>query len=92
MISISVPSKIHIRYGMEANQIHTTIQSTEQLHQFLGINQAVVHSLENDVFKRQTALLAEIILAENLHYLGNGESLSPPASVPCAGKGTENAD
>ena len=71
---------------MKTNQVHPAVQSTEQLHQFLGINQAVVHPLEHDVFKRQTALLAEIIPAEYLHHLGNGESLLCRHQFPALGR------
>ena len=57
--------------GVEANQINPAIQPLQQLYDFLCVAFRIVHTLENDILERQTALVREVVIAQQLYDVGN---------------------
>ena len=59
--------QIHSGDGMKTNQVYPAIKPPQQLEQLFGINRRIVDALEENILKRQTALLAKIVILQ--HYL-----------------------
>ena len=54
--------KVHIRYFMEPDKVHPAIETFGKPHYFPCMHHRIVYSFKHDVFKRQPALVCEIIL------------------------------
>ena len=55
--------QVYLRYGMESYEIDTAVEAMQQMCQFVDVCGSVVDTFENDVFERETALVAEIELS-----------------------------
>ncbi len=55
--------QIYLRYGMEPYEVDTAIEAMQQMSQFVDVSRGIVDTFENDVFERETALVAEIVLS-----------------------------
>ena len=55
------PMKRHAWNLVKAYQVDAAFQSMQQLDEFTGMGHAFVHAAEDDVFKGESALMAEII-------------------------------
>ena len=60
---------------METDQVDTTVESLQQSENLLGMSLRVVNPLEYDIFERQTTLVCEIVLPQQVDHLCDGHSL-----------------
>ena len=58
--------------GVESDQVDTAVEAAEQPGQGIGMPQVVVDVAPHDVFKRQSSLMTEVTLPEQLNDLGYG--------------------
>ena len=59
----------HVGNLVEPDEIDAAFQSCKQSHDGLRVVERVVDTTENDVLKRQTALMTEVILSEQCHHI-----------------------
>src|SRR5574344_1438753 len=61
--------KRHIGHLVKTYEVHAALQPAQQTHQLSGMSHAVVHTAEYDVFEREPALMAEIVVPQRSHNL-----------------------
>ena len=61
--------KGHVGDLVEAYQIHATLQSFQQTDDGAGVGRGVVESTKQDVLEGESALVGEVVLAQQFHYL-----------------------
>ena len=54
---------------MEAYQVEAAVEPLHQPDDGLGVLHAVVQPLEDDVFERESALMREVVVAQQFHHL-----------------------
>ena len=60
---------------VETDEVDTAVEPLQELDDRLGMLHTVVHTLEDDILERETTLVREVIVAQQLHYLLDAHSL-----------------
>ena len=55
---------------METNKVYTTIKSAKQFYYLASMGCGVVKTCKTDVLERTTALMAEVVLLQQLDNIG----------------------
>ena len=63
---------------VETDEVDTAVKPFQELDDRLGMLHTVVHTLEDDILERETTLVREVIVAQQLHYLLDAHSLHGP--------------
>ena len=61
----------HVRNLMETDEVDTALKAMEQTHDGLGVSLRIVKSAEDDILKRETALMREVVVAKQFHDVLN---------------------
>ena len=64
----------HVGYLMEANEVDVAVESFQQPADGLGVSLTVVDTAKDDVLERQSALMSEVVVAQQLHHVFDGHA------------------
>ena len=63
--------QIDIGDRVEPDEVYTALQALQQFDNLTGMHRCVVKSCETDILERTTALMGEVVLAQQLYHLGD---------------------
>ena len=61
--------QVHVRNRVESDKIESAVQSLYEFHYLASMCSGVVQSFEHDVFEGKSALVREVVVAEQFHNL-----------------------
>ena len=61
--------QVDLGYLVEADKVDAAVEPLEQRDNLLGMLDAVVDSVENDILEREAALMGEVVVAQQLNDL-----------------------